>query len=252
MFCENCGREIPENTKFCEFCGAAQPIQGNAAGSADFDDERELLKGEKVTENVWLCPDGFYRWIYEYRMLQNPVILVTVWKVIALAFAIVYLFMVVLNLATNSMYGLEGFLSLTKGFALLLLFFLALGVVAYIILAGIYGWKYMVLFEMNEQEIQHIQMKKQFKKAEAVGWLTAAAGIAAGRIGMVGTGILAASRSSSVSEFSKVRTVKGSRMFNTIKVNQLLERNQVYAEPADYDFVYRYIAERCVNAKKIS
>ena len=182
-------------------------------------------------------------------MLSNPVLLITIWKVLGLAFIITYLIMLILNIATDSLYGLEGFLSLTKGFGLLLLFFLALGVVAYIILAGMYGWKYMVLFEMDDKQVRHIQMRKQFKRAEAVGWLTAAAGIATGRIGMAGTGILAASRNSSVSNFSSVKSVKGSRLFNTIKLSQMLNRNQVYAESEDYDFVYRYIADHCVNAK---
>lgn len=28
MFCANCGKEIAENSRFCEFCGSAQPSPG--------------------------------------------------------------------------------------------------------------------------------------------------------------------------------------------------------------------------------
>ena len=34
------------------------------------------------SKNIVLCPDGKYRWYYEYPMLKNPVILFTVWKVV--------------------------------------------------------------------------------------------------------------------------------------------------------------------------
>ena len=44
-----------------------------------------VLKGEKVTENIWLCPDGVYRWTYEFDMRRNPMILFTVLKVMAIA-----------------------------------------------------------------------------------------------------------------------------------------------------------------------
>ncbi len=39
--------------------------------------------------NVKLCPDGKYRWCYEVNMLKNPMILFTVFKVLAISFAIV-------------------------------------------------------------------------------------------------------------------------------------------------------------------
>ena len=42
----------------------------------------EILEGKKVSENIYLCPDGVYRWIYEFPMAKNPTILITVWKVL--------------------------------------------------------------------------------------------------------------------------------------------------------------------------
>ena len=128
-------------------------------------------------------------------------------------------------------------------------FFLVLGVVAYIILAWMYGWKYIVLFEMDENEIAHIQMPKQFKKAEAIGWLTALAGLASGNLTTIGIGINSAVRNSMTSEFKNVKEVRSLKRQHVIKVNQLLNHNQVYAEEADFDFVLEYITKHCVNAK---
>ncbi|MBQ9614086.1 MAG: hypothetical protein IJV14_16465 [Lachnospiraceae bacterium] len=54
--------------------------------------------GRKVTENIYLCPDGKYRWTYELQMLKNPTILITILKVILLSFGIVMAFLILINL----------------------------------------------------------------------------------------------------------------------------------------------------------
>ena len=56
-------------------------------------EKTETARGERVTERVWRCPDGVYRWYYEYSMMKNPVILYTVWRVIGMSLAIVFLIM---------------------------------------------------------------------------------------------------------------------------------------------------------------
>ena len=43
------------------------------------------VSGTRVTENVYFCPDGKYRWNYEFNMLTNPAILITTLKVMALS-----------------------------------------------------------------------------------------------------------------------------------------------------------------------
>ena len=100
-------------------------------------------------------------------------------------------------------------------------------------------------------EVELMQMQKDFQKSQAIGWLTAAAGLATGNIGRAGTGILTAARNSSSSEFRHVRKVKAVRMRHVIYVNQLLGHNQVYAEDADYEFVREFIVAHCPNAKII-
>ena len=53
---------------------------------------------------------------------------------------------------------------------------------------------------------------------------------------------------STSSDFANVRSVKGSRALRVIKVNEPLAKNQVYVEPADYDFVFGFIRDHCPNA----
>ncbi|MBR2834455.1 MAG: hypothetical protein IKE43_01885 [Coriobacteriales bacterium] len=211
--------------------------------------EQQEITGEKVSENVYLCPDGKYRWYFEFDMLKNPSILITVCKVILLAYGIVMAAMMLLQFAEGTFRNVAEFWDFYRGFVILLAVLLALAVVAYLIVAASFGWKYMVLLTMDDEEVEQCPMKKEFDKAQAIGWLTAAVGLATGKVGMVGTGVLAASRNSSTSVFEHVRKVKAKRSRNVIYVNQLLGHNQIYAEDADFDFVRDYIVAHCPNAK---
>ena len=209
----------------------------------------EKIRGQQVTEHIYLCPDGKYRWYYEFPMMKNPTLLYTVWKVLALAFFIVWLFIFLISLGDAVSYGFGSVLKFTGAFLLLFLFFMGLGLIAYIFIAAVYGWKYIVLFEMDEKEIAHIQMPKQFDKAQAMGWVTALAGLAGKSLPAMGAGVLAASKNSSTSVFADVKEVKGVRQQHTIKINQMLNRNQIYADDPDYDFVWNFITGRCPQAK---
>lgn len=227
--------------------------------SSDYDQElsakeierKEDIKGQKVSENIFLCPDGAYRWVYEFDMLKNPTILITVWKVLFISFGAVMAFMLILQLAEGGFRDFFDFIGFYGPFFILIAVMMVIGVIAYLIVAQSYGWRYMVLFTMTDKDIEHRQMKSQFKKAEAIGWLTAAAGLVAGNAGRAGTGILAATKDSSISTFDSVKKVKAVRNRHVIYVNETLEHNQIYAEEADFDFVNRFITDRCKNAKHV-
>ena len=206
------------------------------------------FEGEYVTENIVKCEDGVYRWYYEFPMMKNPTILFTVYKVLGISFGAVYLFVAIFALA-DSYSNAEDFIKMTGGYLLFYLVFVVIGFISYVIVAALYGWKYTVLFEMYEDRIVHIQTPKRFKKAEAIAWLTMFAGVVSGNIGRVGQGLLIATKQSSTSVYKSIRTVKVRKRRHTIFLNQLLDRNQIYADDADFEFVRDYILKRCVNAK---
>ncbi|MBR6704421.1 MAG: hypothetical protein IKI82_03235, partial [Lachnospiraceae bacterium] len=132
---------------------------------------------------------------------------------------------------------------------ILLSVLLFLSVIAYLIVAKSFGWSYFVLITMDEEFVQNRYMKQTFEKAQALGWLTALAGLAAGNLTAAGAGLVSATRDVSASVFAYVRKVKAVRRRQVIYVNQLLGHNQVYAEPEDFDFVRNWIADHCPNAK---
>ena len=65
----------------------------------------------------------------------------------------------------------------------------------------------------------------------------------------VGAGTMAAARTTSTSVFPNVRRIKPRRGRELIKVNMLLDRNQVYVPQEDFDFVLGYIRQHCPKAK---
>ncbi len=207
------------------------------------------LQGQQITKNIWLCPDGVYRWHYAFDMLRNPTVLFTVWKVLGISFGAIYLFTMIVTLIQDGFSDVSKYWAETKPFLILTAVFLVISIIAYCIVAASYGWKYQVLFEMTEEKVTHIQMQKQFEEAQAIGWLTALAGAATGNLSMTGLGIDAAAKDKSVSEFKSVTSVKVRRRRHTIYVNQTLEKNQVYAGDEDFEFVLKYLLDRCTKAK---
>ena len=192
---------------------------------------------------IMLCPDGVYRWSYEFSMYRNPTLLFTVWKAMGLAFGLVWLFVAGIDLFEN---GFDAQSQLQLAGVFLLVFAgvgIVLGGLSYLILAAVYGGKYCVVFEMNGQGVRHSQMPKQFKKAQVLGAIAALAGVAGGSFTAAGAGMLAASRSTMYTEFAKVRGGRVVRKRSTIFLSGRLERNQIYAEPQDFDFVLWFI--RC-------
>ena len=198
---------------------------------------------------VKLYPDGKYRWVYEVPMLKNPTILFDVYKVLGISFGIVWLFNVLLISCEDGL-NLRNLWSFTSGFLILMLVFLVIGYVAYFIVAWSYGWKYIVLFTLDEKEVVHQMMPRQMEKAKVLGALTALVGSVAGKPGVMGAGVLASSRSTSTSVLANVARLVPRRRLHLIKVNQLLNKNRVFVPDEDFDFVYNFLCQHCPKAKK--
>ena len=207
-----------------------------------------MQKEESINNRVKLYPDGKYRWIYEVPMLKNPSIIIDVFKVVGISLGIVWLFMVLLSVYDGD-FSLESLLDISMVFVGLMLVFAVIVFLAYVILAWHYGWKYVVLFTMDKSELVHQQMPYQVKKAQVLGALAAMIGGAAGNLGMVGTGVLAASRTTSISTLVRVNRLIPVRRMNLIKVNQKLHKNRIYVPDEDFNFVYDFLCQQCVNAK---
>ena len=246
MFCSNCGNQIPDGAKFCNRCGTAAEYVPEAPGAAetpltgaDTPETPDIL--ERPTPNVQLCSDGVYRWFYSFDMLKNPTLLITILNAMALTIAILFLSVGFMDLIDGRAFPLKWML-------VALLIALAAGFLAYGILALLWGGSYLVTFEMDEKGILHKQLSRQAKKVQSAALLGL---LMAKSIGQVSAAAAALQSSEKYSSFSSLRTVKVLRHRDTIKLNALLDRNQVYALPEDYDFVLDYILAHVPESVKV-
>lgn len=247
-FCPNCGAQLPDDARFCGSCGtsldAAAPAQAPGAftqAPPSYSAPAPSAAPPTLSGNVLLCPDGIYRWVYELNMFKNSAILGTLFKIFGIIIGAMWL---ILNIAD----GFSNLVETTKILALVLAGVCVLILLAYLMVAGLYGGKYCCLFEMDEQQIAHIQLPKQFQKAQVASWIAVLAGVIAGNPTTTGAGILAASRNKLTNQFSNVRSIKAKPSRNTIYVKGLLKSNQVYVDDADFQFVLDFIRSHCPKA----
>ena len=201
-----------------------------------------------VNEHVRLFPDGKYRWVYEVNMLTNYSILFDVWKVLGISMGILVLLFVVITVFDGD-WDVDMLIGMASTLGIVALVMLVLGLIGYFVYAAISGWKYAVLFIMDEKEVVHQQMPNTVKKGQLIGALTILAGLASGRPGAVGTGVLAQSRLSMTSTLAHVERLISCRKINLIKVNERFEKNRVYVNTEDFDFVYDFLLTHCTHLK---
>ena len=249
MYCKNCGNPVDENARFCEHCGAFL----SAAPAAETPHGENTLAFPKnapltVTDRVVRGEDGVYRWRYDVNLFTNPMFLWLVWKIFFCILLVGFAIMCVIDMIDSFSFFKEQLPETLKMFGIFTAGMTVLVLLGYLLYAAIMGGKYSVIFEMNEQGVNHKQIPAQAKKAKKIAAATAVAGMAAGKIGTVGVG-LNASRTEMYSDFQKVRKVKAQPGLHVIKVNNRFNHNQVYAKSEDFDFVYNYIVSHCPNQK---
>ena len=251
-YCPNCGSQLPDEARFCGSCGAtipaaeapAQPAYPQASPAPDYQPAAPAYQPpapEQLSGAVQLCQDGMYRWVYEVKMLKTPAMLFTIYKIFGIIFVAIWLMIGITS-------GFENFLEVSKWFVIALAGFAVLILLAYLIVAAVYGGKYCVLFEMNETGLRHIQVPRQYKKAQVLSFIAMLAGAIAGNPTVTGAGILSASRNSLATSFPKVRSIKPIPEQHLIKVNSPFSKNQVFVDDEGYDFVLNYIRSHCPKA----
>ena len=135
--------------------------------SMEIRDERiknAVDSGRFVTPNIAKGSDGVYRWMYELNLFKNPTVLITVYKVLLITFAIMLVFFFFISIPGGNF--AEQFIGMLKVLAILFGIFLVLGLISYLIYAAYLGGKYIVLFEMNEYGVTHTQMPRYKKLGE--------------------------------------------------------------------------------------
>ena len=253
MYCESCGKNIPDESRFCEYCGSKviteSEIYSKAAELSDVKVEEMVMEEEiMISKNITKSAAGSYNWMYEFSLWKNPAILITSYKVLLISSLFPALLMFFLALEDGIINSFQVLLSVLGIVVAALTVLLA---IAYVVLGFSYGGKYYVLFKMDDKGVNHIQLDKQYKKAQALGFLTALIGVSSGNISAAGAGLLGASRKNLYTNFKKVKYIKIYNKKNTIYLNESLIKNQIYATKEDFQFVKQFILENCPKKIKI-
>jgi hypothetical protein len=192
--------------------------------------------------------DGKFRWTYDFSLYRNPTILKVVWKIFF--FILLVLFLLMLLLETVEGRFQEALAGLTPVFGGLLVGMFVLSTLGYLLYAALMGGKYSVIFEMDEIGVKHIQLTRQFEKAQLLSIISAMAGVASGRVSNVAPGFNAALKQSTYSSFQKVRSLTADRRHEVIKLRTSdMVHNQIIARQADFDWVLTYIQSRVPDVK---
>ena len=222
QICENCKRELTGK--------APQPSQ---------------ISNEQASLGILKGKDGVLRWVYEMNMWKNPTLVFTIWKVLLLAAFVPAILVLILGIGDGVR---PAFLTFLKVYAMVAGSITGLMLLAYPLVAIINGGKYCVLFEMDDAGVKHIQIQKQFKRNQILSMVTILAGIVAGNLQTTSAGLLAATKQSSYSQFSKVKSIIVHKKRGVIYLNENIASNQVYANLDDFAFVTAYILSRCKDA----
>lgn len=266
MFCQNCGKQLPDGARFCDGCGMpvsaeagprsgcasrpqpAAPYARSAAPPIRQPAEEGGASGErKVSAHITLCEDGVYRWTYEYNLFRHPDLFLLIWRIFFFVALGIFGFMVILTLIEGDMDG-ERLLDSLMYFGIALLGMTALVGLSYLIYAAIMGGKYIVVFELDENGVNHLQIDRQAKKANAIGAAAILAGYLSRSLSMMATGINV--RSEMRTSFRSTGKVRAYPKKNTIKLRETLSQNQIFVYPEDFDFVWNYILSRVPDRAK--
>lgn len=201
---------------------------------------------EYRSNNIKRLPDGSYQWEYGMSMFRNATIITSVIKALCATLLVMFL---ILGIPMGCTDGWDGIVTTLTGVGIVAGIFVVLMPFAYLLLAAIYGGKYQVQFTMDEHQVLHQQMAEQHKRVRKMAFFGMLLGLFTKNRGGFSTSVMVATKPASVSEWSKVISVKPDRKHHVIYVNEKFEKNQVYAADEDFDFVYGYIMEHCKHIK---
>lgn len=265
MYCKHCGKKVKVDSLFCGYCSTQLNEAVKESSEMSKEDAPILQKQELGPEkqninlqkqekhsfspNIVEGQDGIIRWSYGMNMWKNFTIFITLWKVLMIGAMFPVLLMTFLTLFEDGF--VEGFTIFFKMLVLMGGIMSGLALIAYPIVAILNGGRYQVVFELDSKGISHIQMEKQFKKNQVMAFITVIAGLASGNPQEAGVGLLAGSKQSSYSDFSKVQKIIAKKSRHVIYVNESLQHNQVYVAKEDFEQVKDYIVDHCKKATLI-
>ena len=201
----------------------------------------EAAEEEKPREIgvVYQKKDGSYEWTYCMDLKKDPLMFEIVFLTLGISFALIL----------GVMLGAGGFDAEILGIILLCFAVIVLiGLFSLWLVGKMYGGKYYMVFQMDEEGITMSQISEQAAKTRLISDLSVLTGALTHSPGLISSGIAGRSSTSAHSDFKNVSSVSANRRRNKITLRSLLFFNLIYVADPYYDFVLNYIRSRCKNA----
>lgn len=188
------------------------------------------------------------QWMYEFSFRRNPVILITLSRTMLRSVCIpaLILFFITLRAGFSEALTVAGVI---VGYGIPIM--AGLFGIDYILKGVVNGRKHCVIFQMDDEGVYHIQLRRQYSREEAKRFLKALVGLTEGSLAVYGAGLVVATKKSRYTNFDKVVSIKAMPSINTIYLHELMTTNRLFVEDEDFDFVLEYILQHCPENSKV-
>lgn len=201
------------------------------------------------TTRVSRDEQGIYRWVYVLPMFKNLSILWTVLKAMGIIVLGIMLVMVYLFVSHGG--GADDFWLIIGIPALCCSIALVIALLSYLFVAWYYGGKYVAIYRMDNHSLAQYQPKDQAQKAGLIGAVSSVTGAVTGNVGLMAVGLTQGGSLVVESKFEKIRSLKILPELSEIRIHSFFTWYTIYVNPADFNVVADYMANRCVNARII-
>jgi len=204
---------------------------------------------EQVSENVMRHGDE-YRWVHDVNLWRDTMLLSILLKIILFAPLVPALLLMVVETLEGS--PVQGLQVSAQAYAIIAGIMLGLFIIAYPLYVLLHGGRYSILFEMDDEGVDHIEMPSRVGRTDLLARVGFMAGLASGNPTVAGSGLLALSRKRMHTPFSRVRKVVVYERKRVIKlIARDLTRNLIYAQTADFDLIRDLVVERCRSHARV-
>lgn len=209
-------------------------------------------RNTKPSTNIFLAKNK-YCWIYEYNMYKNPTIVFNILRIISFFDLLAWLIASTFKFESKGV--IEALATTFIPFAYILIALVSLSIIAYYMYALIRGGRYCVIFQMNNEGIHHIRMKRKYQKS---GFFMSIGNLLNAFTNDnfehdVKKNPITDVDSDTYTNFSDVRKIIIYRRENAIKlISKKGKESMVYSERDDMEFIMNFITDHSSLRAKVS